>query len=250
MRQHKLYLPELYHAHHIQVSEDIPFWLDLARQTGGPVLELGIGTGRVSRALVEAGYTVIGLDRDHAMLSFLKSHLPQGLKDKCGVFQANMIAFNLAKTFGLIILPCNTLSTLRIQEMRSLFGLIAKHLSEGGLFAADLPNPNILDLLPREGDSEIETFFSHPVTGFPVQVSSTWKQTGTEIVIYWHYDQLFPDGRTERVSMSTCHYLYDWSIYVEDLEKAGLKVVSQYGDFEKHPFDPLSPNLILIARRS
>ena len=52
-------LPSVYHAHHNRHLEDLPFWLDLAAQTGDPLLELGCGTGRVLIPLAQAGYRTL-----------------------------------------------------------------------------------------------------------------------------------------------------------------------------------------------
>ncbi len=52
-----------------QISGDIAFYLDYARRFGGPILELGVGTGRVAWALAEAGYEVVGLDPRSARFS-------------------------------------------------------------------------------------------------------------------------------------------------------------------------------------
>ena len=60
--------PELIHAHHNRHLEDLPFWLDLAGETGDPLLELGCGTGRLLVPLGQAGHRVIGVDHDPAML--------------------------------------------------------------------------------------------------------------------------------------------------------------------------------------
>src|SRR5713226_6479144 len=47
---------------------DVPFWRRVASTAGGPVLELGCGTGRVSRPLARAGVDLVGVDRSAAML--------------------------------------------------------------------------------------------------------------------------------------------------------------------------------------
>ena len=65
--------PTLYHAHHGQYQEDLPFWLKLANQQGGPVLELGCGTGRVLLPLARGGFQTVGLDNDLEMLRFLQA---------------------------------------------------------------------------------------------------------------------------------------------------------------------------------
>jgi SAM-dependent methyltransferase len=50
------------------VTEDVPFYLDEARRTGGPVVELGIGTGRIAVPIAADGIRVIGVDSSSAML--------------------------------------------------------------------------------------------------------------------------------------------------------------------------------------
>ena len=55
-------LVEIYDASFPEEIGDVPFYEDLARRTGGPVLELGCGTGRVVWPLAEAGLHVVGLD--------------------------------------------------------------------------------------------------------------------------------------------------------------------------------------------
>ena len=48
---------------------DVPFWRNLALQAGGPVLELGCGTGRISLPLGKAGVPLVGIDRSERMLA-------------------------------------------------------------------------------------------------------------------------------------------------------------------------------------
>ncbi len=244
-----VYVVELYHAHRRQAMEDLPFWLSLAHQTGGPVLDLGSGSGVVSDALVKAGFKVDGLDRNFEMLTFLKKTSPQETQGKFNVIQGDMTSFHLAKAYGLIILACNTLSTLPMKDMQRTFSLVYRHLRPGGLFAADLPNPSILRELPSEGEIEFETSFDHPITGYPVQVYSAWQRRGNEAVISWHYDHLFPNGRVERTTQRTKHFIYELKEYLDGLECAKLQVVSLYGDFQRNEYYPDSAQLILVARR-
>src|ERR1700704_6497566 len=48
---------------------DVPFWRNLALQAGGPVLELGCGTGRITIPLGRAGVSIVGVDRSEPMLA-------------------------------------------------------------------------------------------------------------------------------------------------------------------------------------
>ncbi len=105
--------PSLYHAHHSLHAEDIPFWLDLSRRYPAPVLELGCGTGRVLIPLALEGKWAVGLDNDFDMLRLVAEKPGSNPAHKGGVWYRRIFApFHLATQFGLILLPCNTYSTL------------------------------------------------------------------------------------------------------------------------------------------
>ena len=59
---------DVYDTFYADITADIPFYLDAARQHGSPILELGIETGRIAIPLAEVGYEVWGLDNSPTML--------------------------------------------------------------------------------------------------------------------------------------------------------------------------------------
>jgi SAM-dependent methyltransferase len=235
----------LYDAHHRKYLEDIPFWQELADRQADSLLELGCGTGRVSLALAISGKRVVALDYDRLMLNYLnqKRHQPANLY----LFLADMAAFHLAASFSLILLPCNTLSTLSVEKQLATFQCVTRHLAPGGIFAASCPNPELLNRLPAYSAPEVEDEFPHPVDGEPVQVSSSWKRSKGNFHLTWHYDHLYPDGKMERTSVSVQHRLDSLDNYRDALSSAGLELIETYGDFDFSPYQPDSPNLILIA---
>ena len=228
-------LPELYHAHHSRHLEDLPFWLDLAAQAGDPVLELGCGTGRVLIPLAQAGYHSIGIDHDLAMLQFLRASIGK-IKPRPWFIAADITRFNLAVQFPLIILPCNTFSTLQKNERLACLECVQRHLQPGGLFAVSIPNPETLADLPARSATELEDEFLHPQTGNPVQVSSSWRRTKDTFQLTWIYDHLFPDGRVERFTAETIHQMLRWMTIWMRSAIAGLEVVEVYGDFDRSPY--------------
>lgn len=242
-------LAEYYHCHHRVYTEDIPFWLALAERQGSPVLELGCGTGRVLLRLAEEGYSLWGIDYDEAMLAVLKEQITRNFSHQPVLHQANMTGFQLPMQFPLILLPCNTYSTLMKEKRLATLRAVEGHLSPGGAFAASLPNPSWMAQLPSEAEPEIETIFEHPRSGNPVQVSSAWQRIGEEVVVSWHYDHLFPDGRVKRESTETHHYLTDAQEYIQEFESQGWKV-KPYGDFDFSPYDAESVYLILVGERA
>ncbi len=240
-------LPELYHAHHSSDEEDIPFWMELAESQGGPVLELGCGTGRVLAQLAVHGYQAIGLDLHQEMLTVLRKNLYRGLTPAPYVFQADMSAFRLAARFPLIVLPCNTLSALSPIQRKKTLKNAAEHLAQGGRFAASIPNPTVLAKLPETGESELEDIFLHPVDGEPVQVSSSWKRKLGKFILNWHYEHLLPDETVRRLTVETCHEIQPIQAYVQEIQQAGLLIKARYGDYDCSAYNNRSPYFIFVA---
>jgi SAM-dependent methyltransferase len=237
-------LPLLYHAHHSLHPEDLPFWQQLAAQHAGPILELGCGTGRVTLPLLQQGAAIIGLDADHAMLTCL-AQLAAGSAPP--IFQADMSAFHLAQRFGLVLLPCNTFSTLSAAQRQATAACVRQHLRQDGLFVVSIPNPALLAQLPRRSAMEWEDVFPHPADGEPVEVSSGWQRSEQAITFTWHYDHLLPDGRSERASVQATHTLQPADTYAAEMTAAGLQIVAQYGDYDHSPHESDSPYLILFS---
>jgi len=61
-------IAEVYDPWHVSVTEDLPFYVEEARRSGGPVVELGVGTGRIAVPIAADGIHVIGVDSSRAML--------------------------------------------------------------------------------------------------------------------------------------------------------------------------------------
>ena len=132
-------------------SADLPLWEELAERCGGPVLELGCGTGRVALHLARRGYRVYGLDRDPQLLDALAERAadlrPSGVGTKPAAapdpgvvpVQADARSFELAEPVALTLAPTHLLQLLpdeseRMECLRS----VAAALRPGGLFAASI----------------------------------------------------------------------------------------------------------------
>jgi SAM-dependent methyltransferase len=237
--------PAIYHAHHSRHSDDLPFWLRLAARHPGPILELGCGTGRVLLPLAAAGNSVIGLDRDAAMLDFLRQMQPEAVHAR--VLQADMAHFHLARRFGLILLPCNTYSTLGASARNATLERIHAHLAPGGRFVFSIPNPSLLRGLPARGSLEFEEAFSHPLDGTSVEVYSAWRRSGDTFTILWRYEHRSANGILKRASIRVDHYLLSAREHLAGLRQAGLRVRAAFGDFDSSEYTRDAPALIIIA---
>ncbi len=111
----------------------------------GPVLELGIGTGRLALLLASRRLQVHGIDSSEAMLAKLKAK-PGG--EQVAVTVGDFADFGLAERFSLVFVVFNTLFALPDQEAQlACFAAVSRHLLPGGRFLVEafVPDPNRFD---------------------------------------------------------------------------------------------------------
>ncbi len=245
---------DLVQIHHASYQEDIPFWTSLTEDRD-PILEIGCGHGRVTLPLLERGRQVVGVDRDKQALDFLKQSLNAArmeIQARATLVEGDILEYDSDLSFGAVLIPCNTISTFQPANRKALFSKVKSLLKPNGLLAASLPNPVLLlqqlaDLRATGGESELEleTIFSHPTTGFPVQVSSRIAAVGSALKWEWIYDQLYPEGQVKRTVVTTEHYPTPLYTYLDELSEAGFKSSECLGDFQGSPYTNQSPYLIM-----
>jgi len=122
-------------------ASDLAFYSGLARQTQGPVLELGCGTGRLAVPLAVEGFDVIGLDISPQMLNQARRKLAEmspEVQARCRLREGDMRDFSLEQQFGLIIIAYSTLLELDSSVDRvSALQCCRKHLKPEGAVAID-----------------------------------------------------------------------------------------------------------------
>jgi ubiquinone/menaquinone biosynthesis C-methylase UbiE len=96
----------LYSSSGPQIAGDVAFYERVAREAGGPVLELACGTGRVALPLAKAGLHVTGVDRSEAMLTIARRRLaalPASAQERLTFVNQDMSALNLGRRFGFVL---------------------------------------------------------------------------------------------------------------------------------------------------
>jgi len=122
------------------------FYLDLAKQFGGPVLEIACGTGRILLPIARAGIEIHGVDKSSSMLQVLREQLerePAEIRNRVTISKGDMRTFLLSREFPLVAIPFRPM-----QHMHTLLDQVAAlenaavHLAPGGILAFDVFYPN------------------------------------------------------------------------------------------------------------
>lgn len=181
---------------------EIDFYVARARASGGPVLELGCGTGRISWPIARAGVPIVGLDIERAMLERAEAkrqHEPLEVGNRARFVAGDMSNFSLDEQFALAIIPFRAfLMLLTVDAQQQTLACVRRHLLPGGRLIIDVFDPRY-DLLAEESFTPRREVPSmrDPDTGNTVSVTvvarinDRVRQRATE---RWIFREESPDG--------------------------------------------------------
>ena len=233
--------------------EDIPLILELAAAAGGPVLELGCGTGRLLAPLAAAGLQSTGVDISPALLALAQSKLrAQKLEERVSLVKADLGRFALEARYQFAFCTSNTLMHLASQsrQLQTLENVYA-HLLPGARLLIDLFNPDVVDLVDVDGVRELADEWTDPHSGRQVLKwsirSVDWASQLQQTTFI--YEEIGADGTSAE---TVCPFLLRFLWQSEAkllLERAGFQIDAIWGDFDRSVYQAHSPRLILIAQR-
>jgi ubiquinone/menaquinone biosynthesis C-methylase UbiE len=215
------------------VTEDIGFYVDHALASGGPVVELAVGTGRIAIPIARAGIPVIGVDASPGMLAVARETAAEaGVEHLLDLRVGDIVEPPVSERVPLVICPFRTLLHLQGEEeklhaLRAARGL----LEPGGAFVFDVFAPSTEDIEETHG---------------------RWleREPGIEELAVW-------DEGTRTLSLSVrsegaeatfqLHWLSapEWLQLLDDAE---LEVEALYGWFDRRPFEG-EEDMIFACRR-
>ena len=223
----------------------MPFWLDLARRAGGPILELGCGTGKIAIPLAEAGFAVTGLDLSEAMLAEARAKT-RGRDLPIQWVHGDMTRFSLDRRFSLIILPSNNLChLLSLEEVEGCFGCVRDHLAADGRFAIDVFVPS-LKLLGRDSSHvEVMSEYDDPDGRGRVVVTATSIYEADTQIKRNITRQRFPDG-TEVLGHLDLRTFFPQEVEAL-LKYNGFRILRKYGDYRGAEFGKCSGQQLIVT---
>lgn len=238
--------------------QDVDFFVEMARQSSGPVLEVGCGTGRVLTPTATAGIEITGIDLSSSMLSVCREKLansPQDVQSKVQLIQADMREFDLGREFNLITIPFRPFQHLiATEDQLSCLNCIHRHLSHGGRLILDLFNPSLRFLVDEDASFEmldVPEFVvpdGRKVTRYHrIPSRDLFNQIQEVELIYYVTHE---DGRKERlVHAFPMRYLFKFEVE-HLLARCGFEVEHVYADYDWSPYGSKYPGeLIFVAKK-
>jgi SAM-dependent methyltransferase len=210
------------------MTEDVPFYVGLAGQADGPIVELGVGNGRVAVPVAQAtGRRVIGIDTSPAMLDQARAAAAEAAVE-LDLREADMRDLDLDAPAALVYCPFRALLHLPTwRDRRRTFERVFASLRPGGRFAWNAFAFSHHVAADHDGQRQSE----------PVSHTLHYAVADNRI------DIVLDDGSTSSLWWATKN---EW---LGLIDVAGLEVEALYGGFAGEPLGDDSPEYVFVARR-
>ncbi len=237
-----------YDAQHVEIVEDIPFYISQAKKYGEPILELACGTGRITIPLARQSFDIIGLDISEGMLKVAREKAEREHLS-CTLIKADCRNFSIPRKFNLIFIPFNSIAHIHDREsFNALCGSVKNHLNENGRFIIDIFNPKLEILMSeakkRYSVAEYEDPYGHE--NVTITENNVYDKETQINHITWYYKI----GKQEEFAVELNMRIY----YPQELDNMlyynGFEIVEKLGDFDGSTFDSDSPKQLVICKKS
>ncbi|MCS6834840.1 MAG: class I SAM-dependent methyltransferase [Anaerolineae bacterium] len=234
-------------------TDDLALYERLASGGGGPVFEVGCGTGRVLLHLAQQEIACLGVDTSPPMLERLERKLKAmpHLREWVRYARADAITYQTDERFGLALLSFNMLMHFPQQEQQlALLRNLRALLRPSGLLLIDLPNPSAAYSASDDEHITLERTFLNPDTNNLVMLQSVSVLNRAEQImrIQWMYDEVAADGTIKRlIAPHVLRYFFASEIRLL-LRVAGYDVQAIYGGYEEEDYDDASERMVVYAR--
>lgn len=207
--------------------------------TDGLLLDLGCGTGKLTRIMESYGYDMIGIDNSYEMLDIAK----ETSKENILYLLQDMREFELYGTVRAIYSACDSINyILEEDELREVFSLVNNYLDPEGLFIFDINSPYKYQELLAEN-----TFAENRETGSFIWENYYDEEDGIneyDLTLYIQQEE-HSFQRFQEVHYQKC---YELPLICQLLEEAGMEFVAAYDAYTKNPVSFESEKILVIAR--
>jgi ubiquinone/menaquinone biosynthesis C-methylase UbiE len=230
--------------------KDVRFWQGFARREGGPVLELGCGTGRILIPVARTGVPVVGVDRSAPMLAYAGHRSRRLARDqRPGLIRADIRQLPFPnRTFSAVMAPYGILQSLtRERDLAATLAEAGRVLKRGGTLGIDL-----VPDLPAWDEYRDRTTFRGKAGrsgGRLTLVESVRQDRRRRLTIF---DQEYVEtggGKTRRHRFSLTFRTLPLPQMAARVEKAGFRVTAVLGDYRGRAWDLRADVWLLLAAR-
>jgi Methyltransferase domain len=239
--------------------DDVAWYTSKAREIGGPIVELGAGSGRITVPLAADGFSVHAVESDPRMLNRLREKLdaqPADVSARVVAVDGDMRAFNLGRRFALAIIPFRAfLENKTTHDQLACLRCVHDHLEAGGTLALDVFHPSLEYMAQHSGALRgvVRWSASYPlpdgdeiVRWESIQYDAVRQLAHTQHR-YEHYSATGSLVSTQ-LHQITMAYLYPGDIRLL-LEQAGFERIRIAGAFNGRPLEADGDELVVEATR-
>jgi SAM-dependent methyltransferase len=248
----------LYDHDYRRRRDDVRFYRTLAGERGGPVLDLGCGTGRLLLPLLRDGHTVVGLDHAPAMLARAAekvARLRPPLRRRALLVRADLRRFALRRRFNFAVAAFHSIQHLITDgQLLRFLRSVRRALRPGGWLAFDVFAPERRFLARDEIRRWDRTPFRHPTSGRDMvyTINHHYDARRKTLVMRMYYLPVDGRGRAagpEQV-LRLCHRQLSPVEVRGLLQRAGMTLIASYGDFTGGPLHKETEQHIYLAKSS
>ena len=235
-----------------RVEGDVDFYVRRATAVPGPVVELGVGTGRIAIPTAQAGQRVIGVDLSASMLAEARRRAAEaGVSDRIAFAEADMRTFVAEAPVHLVTIPFRSFLHMQTTEDQlTCLGNVHRSLLPGGHLILNMfvPDPAFIVGQDRKRNLHSE-FTDERGRRCEIWVTPIYEVTTQRVTIRAAVEAY--EG--ERIVETTESELHVRMIHRFEMEhllaRSGFEVESLYGDFDERPLNEDGREMIWVARR-
>jgi SAM-dependent methyltransferase len=230
---------------------DVDYYVRLARELKGPVLEYGVGNGRIALHVARAGVNVHGIDLSRPMLEDFSARLknePKQVRARVTLQRGDMRSADAGKRFALVYAPFNCLLHLYERaDMEAFLARVRAHLAPGGRFVFDFSVPHGEDLSRDPERAFGAPRVRHPTTGELVRYAERFDYDRVrQLLLIWMEFSPESGGKPWRVPLTHRQY---FPCEIEALlHYNGFEDITFTADFTDLPPDRYVDSMVVFCR--
>ena len=246
--------PPYYTSTYAARIADVAFYVDLAARVRGPVLEYGVGNGRIALPMARHGVEVVGVDHSGPMLGDLRRRLKgetADVRERLTVVRGDMRRLKLRRRFPLVVCPFNAALHLYTRpDVEAFLARVRGHLAPRGRFVVDLSMPPLADLARDPARPFHAPRFRHPTTGGVVKNREHFDYDAARQVLFvsMEFEPVGAPGDSWATPLAHRQFFpQEWESL---LHYNGFHVDRVEGDFHGGPLAKESDVMVWHARRA